>query len=67
MHIQSPSIVKKFIQAFLRIFKDIEAYSATLTRAQQGGKEEASPALFENQKRCPDFRKERPGLCSSLG
>ena len=33
---------------------DIDAYSATLTVVQLGGRRKTSPALFENQKKCPD-------------
>ena len=37
------------------IFRDIDAYSATPTGAQVGGRWEASIGLFENRKKCPDF------------
>ena len=40
--------------------RDIDAYSATLTDAQLGKRGEASTALFENQKKCPDFGKKGP-------
>ena len=39
---------------------DIDAYSATLTGAQLRRREEASPAFFENRKKCPDFGKKGP-------
>ena len=41
---------------------DIDVYSATLTGAQlgRGGGGKASPALFENRKKCPDFGKKGP-------
>ena len=36
----------KHFQGYLGIFRAINAYSATLTGAQLGLREEASPALF---------------------
>ena len=51
---------EKFIQAFSRIFGDIDVYSATLTDTQLGQRGEASPGLFENQKKCLDFGKKGP-------
>ena len=36
-------------------FAVIEAYLALRTGAQLGEKGKASPPLFENQKKCPDF------------
>ena len=36
----------KFAQAFSRIFRDIDAYSATLTGVQLGCRRKAFPALF---------------------
>ena len=36
-------------------------YILPLTGMQLGGREETSPALFENQKTCPDFGKKGPG------
>ena len=50
----------KHFQGYLGIFKDIDAYSGTLTGAQLGGRGETSPALFENRKKCPDFGKKGP-------
>ena len=55
-HIQSPGIVRT---VYSSIFKDIDAYSATLPGAQLVGIGEASPAL-ENGKKCPDFGKKGP-------
>ena len=64
MHIQSPEIIRRvFIQAFqwyLGIFRDTDTYSATLTGAQLGKRVDASPALFENQNKCPDLGKKDP-------
>ena len=48
-HIQSPGIAKHF-QGYLTIFRDIEAYSSTLTDMQLERRGETSPALFENKK-----------------
>ena len=44
-------------QGYFGIFRDIDAYSATLTWVQLGRKGETSPICFENRKKCPDFRK----------
>ena len=44
-------------QGYFGIFRDIDAYSATLTCVQLGRKGETSPMCFENRKKCPDFRK----------
>ena len=46
----------KYFQRYLDIFRDIDAYSATLTDAQLERRAETSPTLFENRK-CPDFGK----------
>ena len=43
----------------------MDAYSATLTGAQIGGRGKASPALFENRKKCPDLAKKGPD-CAHL-
>ena len=47
----------KRIQGYLGIFRDIDAYSATLnrrpTREERGG----LPTLYENRKKGPDFGK----------
>ena len=73
-HIQTPGIVRtvyssilKDIKGYLGIFRDIDAYSATLTGAQlrgrekgQGGGRGGSPALFDNRKKCLDFGKKGP-------
>ena len=53
------SLFKQF-QWYLGIFRDIDAYSITLIREQVGERDEASPTLFENQKRCPDIAKKDP-------
>ena len=50
----------KHFQAYLGIFRGIAAYSATLTDEQLRGRGEASPALFENRKKCPHFGKKDP-------
>ena len=42
------------------LFRDIDAYPATLIDAQLVGRGEVSPVLFENQKKCPDFGKTGP-------
>ena len=42
---------------FSRIFRDIDAYSATLTSAHLGGKGDASPALSWQSRQVPDFGK----------
>ena len=49
----SQNSLLKHCQGYLGIFRDIDAYSAILTDVQL----ETSPALFENQKKCPDFGK----------
>ena len=53
------SLFKRF-PGYLGIFRDIDAYSATLTGAQLKGRGEASPTLFENRKKYPDFGKKGP-------
>ena len=51
------SLFKNF-QEYLDIFRDIDAYSTTLTGVQLGGGGGVvSPGLFKNRKKCPDFRK----------
>ena len=64
MHIQSPDTVRtvysSIFKDFLVIFRDIDAYSATVTGAQLLRRGEASTALSENRKKCPDFRKKGP-------
>ena len=55
MHIQS-SLFKHF-QGYIGIFRDIDADSAKLRGTQLGERAEASPAIFENRKKCPDFGK----------
>ena len=52
-HIQN-NLFKHF-QGYLGIFRDIDAYSATLTCGQLGRREQAYSALFKNWKKCPDF------------
>ena len=54
MHIQNLGIVRT---VHLSIFKGIDAYSATLAGVKIGRERGALPALFENQKRWPDFGK----------
>ena len=60
MNIQSPSIVKtvysRIFQGHLGIFKDIDAYSVTLTRAQLRG---GLPYPFSKSKKVPRLLKER--------
>ena len=41
----------KHSQGYLGIFRDTDAYWATLTGTQLGRRGQASPILFENQKR----------------
>ena len=53
MHIQNRLF--KHFQGYLGIYWDIDAYPATLTGVQLGERSEASPALFENRKKCLDF------------
>ena len=53
-----PCIVRPvYSSIFKDIFRDIDAYSTTRTSAQLRGRGEASPVLFENRKRYPDFAK----------
>ena len=54
-HIQN-SLFKHY-PGYLGIFRDADAYSVTFTGAQLGERWEASPTLFENRKKCPDFGK----------
>ena len=42
------------------MFRDIYGNSITLSCVELGRKGEASPALVENRKKCPDFRKKGP-------
>ena len=54
MHIKEPwhseNYLFKHFQGYLGIFRNIDAYSVTLTGAQLGERGEASPALFEIEK-----------------
>ena len=52
----------KHFQGYLGIFKDIDAYSATLTGAELEGNKGAPQTFFENRKKCPDFGKMFPDL-----
>ena len=45
---QSQNNLLKHLQQYLDIFRDTDAYSATPTDAQLGGRGEASLTLFEN-------------------
>ena len=57
MHIQSPGIART---VYSSIFKDIYAFSSIFSRSHRRAtrrEREASPALFENPKKCPDFGK----------
>ena len=47
-------------QGYLGIFRDVDAYSTILTGMQLRGREEVSPGVFENQKKCSDFGKKDP-------
>ena len=58
----------KHFQGNLRIFRDIDVYSATLTGAQLGGRTGGYPLpFFENRKKGSDFSGKRLWLCPSLG
>ena len=50
----------KHFQGCLGIFSDTDPYSTTFRGVQLGRRGKASPALFKNQKWCPDFRKKDP-------
>ena len=50
--------IEQFIQLFSRMFRHIDAYSATLTGAELRRRGEASPAFFENGEKY--LWKERP-------
>ena len=50
----------KHFQQYLGIFKEIDAYSATLLKAELVEREEAYLALYENRKNYPDFKKKAP-------
>ena len=50
--------IEQFIQLFSRMFRHIDAYSATLTGAKLRRRGEASPAFFENGEKY--LWKERP-------
>ena len=47
-------------QGCLGIFRDVNAYPATLTGAQLGMRGKASSTIFENRKKCPEFGKKGP-------
>ena len=53
MHIQD-------IRVYSRIFRDIDANSATFIGTQLGERGETSPSLFENRKKYTDFSKKGP-------
>ena len=62
-HIQSPGIAITVFQAFSRIFRYIQGYWSIFShthRCTTKDERGASPALFENQKKCPDFGKKSP-------
>ena len=71
MLIQSPSFVET---VYSSIFKDIYVYSGilmhiqphSLARNYEEGRGEASPAFFENQKKCTDFGKKDTPDCVLL-
>ena len=50
----------KHFQGYLGIFRDADSFLATITGAQLRGRGKASPALFENRKKCPEFGKKGP-------
>ena len=50
----------KDFQGHLKMFRDTDAYSATLIDAQLVGRAEVSPDFFENRKKCPHFGKKGP-------
>ena len=47
----------KHFQGYLGTLRNTNAYSATLKSAQLGRRGEASPNLFENWEKCPEFGK----------
>ena len=49
----------KHCQRYWGIYRYTDAYSAT-HRRETRGRGKASPALFENRKKCPDFGKNDP-------
>ena len=53
MHIQD-------IRVYSRIFRDIDANSATFIGTQLGERGQTSPSLFENRKKYTDFFKKGP-------
>ena len=53
----SKSRLFKHFQGYLGIFGDIDAYSATFTGAQLGGRGNSPLHFYENWKKCPGFGK----------
>ena len=53
----------KYFRRYLGIFRDIDAYSATLTSMQLRRRWDTSTASYENWKKVPWFWKEKPWLC----
>ena len=50
----------KYFEECLDIFRDIDAFSATLISWQLRERAKTYPAFFENQKKCPNFGKRGP-------
>ena len=63
IHYRSPGIVRT---VYSSIFRDIDAYSATLPAAQLGGKGMYPLSFIENRKKCPDFGK-KVSIMSIIG
>ena len=69
-HIQGPGIISnlpKPFQGYLGIFRDIDAYSATLTGAQLEEEQVHLSCPFLTSKKFSWFWRKRPRLCPSLG
>ena len=57
----------KLFQGYLGIFWGSDAYSVIITGTQLGGRrEKASPALYENRRKCFDFGRKRPDCVQLL-
>ena len=56
----SQNCLFKCFQGYFGIFRDIDGNLATLSFVELGSKGEASPALFGNRKKFPDFGRKGP-------